>query len=256
MAATPVTGGAGGTGGTGGSGGSRRIGRLRRWRRPARRRRRRRHRRQRPAQAAPRPTAAAEATGGNIDIRNGFGTSAGGAGTPGAAGTGGRAAPAGRAVPPDSAAQRRRRMAATVAHRASSGASGSAEAKATPAQAAATEATAGTTQSNSEEIATTAHRSQFERSPVRRSSPVSRSRARPSGWQPPPAPEAATAAPEVRLASIGSPMLSPAPADCPTLLCSSLIGSQASGPDTGAAGRGADRAQRRTIDRVDRAGSD
>jgi len=39
-----------------------------------------------------------------------------------------------------------------------------------------------------------------------------------------------TTSAEVQLASIGSPMLSPAPADCPTLLCTSLFGAQASTP--------------------------
>ena len=38
------------------------------------------------------------------------------------------------------------------------------------------------------------------------------------------------AEPEVQLASIGSPMLSPMAADCPTVLCTNFIGSNASPP--------------------------
>jgi hypothetical protein len=36
--------------------------------------------------------------------------------------------------------------------------------------------------------------------------------------------------PQVRLTSVGSPMLSPRAADCPTVLCTNLIGSNASAP--------------------------
>jgi len=49
-------------------------------------------------------------------------------------------------------------------------------------------------------------------------------------WMAATGPDDVTASPQVQLASMGSPMLSPAPTDCPTLLCSSLIGSQASTP--------------------------
>src|SRR5882757_10775735 len=52
-------------------------------------------------------------------------------------------------------------------------------------------------------------------------------------WMAATGPDDVAASPQVQLASMGSPMLSPAPTDCPTLLCSSLIGSQASAPTPG-----------------------